>query len=748
MKNSFFALIAPAAMALAVACVNTEAAPPQVHWSVENQPYDSIGGRTYLQTITLTGDLRGAERLCFNQFARGMYMADEGDTIVEIVPGYYAIDSPRFAECTGEDTLVFRIVTAGEFYSVAYSPDGFHLADADGATCAATLTRCDISGSPVAYVGSRNRMPDADEIFEENKNLKLAGGAGAYDFVPYVKEMKLTGGFSKIIPPEARFEKLENGREGEYHITISDNEMVVEAPEKMWPALRLRIRHFFGETVVFVPNVKMVDYPSYPYRGLMIDIARNYQTPDEIRRVLNLMATYGLNVLHFHLIDDEAWRLEIPALPELTEVGGRRGYPVGDKPAYLPQIFAGTGSPEDSEGTANGYFTGRDYVDIVRYADSLGIKVIPEVESPGHARAAIKAMELRAARLSDPSLLLVEPGDTSRYTSAQAFHDNVMNPALEGPYKLMDAVAEELISLHKQAGVPLEAIHIGGDEVPRNAWSGSPAIAELKERENLSSQKEIHAYFARRVSDMLAEKGVKTSGWQEIALRHDDEYNAHVCPNVYSVNLWSTLASQGQGSVVEDVAKAGYPVVLSNVDHFYLDMMYSYHPDERGLCWGGVTDEFSALSGYPAELCKVENANIIGVSGQVFAETIRSPQDLERMLLPKMLGLAERGWNPEKTYSPKEFQAIINREIPKWSREGYAFHVRQPGIRVVDGSYVVLNTPYRDAEIRYTLDGSRPNKNSRKALPDSITPREDARVIRAVTVVEGVESVPTVLRFD
>lgn len=246
---------------------------------------------------------------------------------------------------------------------------------------------------------------------------------------------------------------------------------------------------------------------------------------------------------------------------------------------------------------------------------------------------------------------------------------------------------------------------------------------------------------------MLAAKGVKTSGWQEIALGHPEDYNDIVVPDVYSVNCWSTLPRPGRGRVVEDVANAGYPVVLSNVDHFYMDMTYSYHPDERGLSWGGTVDEFGALAGYPAKLCPVDDARLLGVQGQVFSETIRNPENLETMILPKMLGLAERGWNPDSTYSDPEFHAVVLNQMPVWERRGYAYHVRQPGIKMIDGKLYV-NTPYPDATIRLTLDGSMPTEDSAVVKPGQpIDIPAGASVAKAILWVNGRPSPVSILRL-
>ena len=199
----------------------------------------------------------------------------------------------------------------------------------------------------------------------------------------------------------------------------------------------------------------------------------------------------------------------------------------------------------------------------------MGIEVVPEIESPGHARAAIRAMEARRLNCGDDRFRLIEDGDTSHYTSAQAFHDNIMNPALESTYRFMEKVIDEIASMYRDAGVPLIGIHIGGDEVPRGAWDGSTAVARLKEREHLQTQTRVHAYYVQRIAAMLAARHIPMHGWQEVALDHDEDYNKSIAPVAGGVNCWSTLSRQGNGNVTDRVLLAGFPTILSNVNHLY-----------------------------------------------------------------------------------------------------------------------------------------------------------------------------------
>lgn len=734
-------LLIGALCALTACSQKTERGDVAVEWDVTNN--DSTYSN--VQTIRLTGDLRSVSRLAFNQFPRGQRMEGTTDTLIEIVPGYYAIGSPAFASAGANDTLVFTYVAKGKLGIVSERPDAFHLVLTDGTTVPVVAEYADLAINPTV-----DNACNADEIYARNEEL-AAGNAGVYDGIPSFKNVSLTGGESTVNPAEIEFTDEQQGNNPEaYKVTVADGKIMVDAPRRQWARIGLRLRNTFGTEPLSLPNAVITDEPSLPHRGLMLDIARNFTSPEDMQTILDLMATYGLNVLHFHPTDDEAWRIDIAALPELTEVGSRRGYTPGADGSFLEQIYSGDGNPA-TPGSSNGRYTRADFVNMLRYADSLGIAVIPEIESPGHARAAIKAMAVRAERTGDSSWLLNEGAavDTARYTSAQGYHDNVMNPALEGPYKLMDAVADELLSIYKEAGVELPAIHIGGDEVPHGSWSASPAIMELKAKEGLETEKDIHAYFVRRVADSFAKKGIKTAGWQEVALDHSDEYNKTVAPEIYGINCWSTIPSGTGMGVVDRVASAGYPVILSNVERFYLDMQYAPGADERGLKWAGWSDEFCGLSGYAGELCNIPGAKVIGVQGQIFSETIRNFGDVQRMMFPKMLGMAERGWNTEKTYTEPDFNAAVAKELPKWDIAAVTYRLRTPGLKVADGK-LYGNTPYPTAVIRYTLDGTLPDENSsvlNPAEPVDLAAYPDATVARARLYSGTQASAPVALRL-
>ncbi len=713
---------------------------PTLNWQSLGNCSDE-NGAYYIQRLTIKGST-DVDRLCFNQFARKMHTLTDGDTINEIIPGYYYLTSPRF----GEDSVVIDIRTRGSLINVSYRPDGFHAVMKDGKIVPVEFTYSSISSSPEMWkLPNKDRMPYGNEIYKFNESLRTNEKLGAFDIIPSFKSVKPTkkGYCQQAINPIAK--RISHNNYEFYRITINTENVIIEAAsEQAEKMARMALMKLWHRNNGKIPTAIIEDYPDFHYRGVLIDISRNNQPLETLENIAFKLAQYRMNKLHFHFCDDEAWRLEIPSFPELTQLGARRGYTLDEK-EHLVQIFAGNGNPDETKGTSNGYITRQQFIDFLKKCKALGIDVIPEIESPGHARAAIKAMEARYRRTGDPIYRLIEDGDSSKYTSAQAFHDNVMNPAVSGTVNFMRTVIGEIISMYNDAGVELTAIHIGGDEVPDGAWNGSPSAQALIKEKNLNGEKGLHAYFVKQIANILAERGIPMNGWQEIAIGHSNEYNAEVAPLTGGVNSWTVFNPKDpiDKHVSVQALKAGYPVILSNVNHFYLDQSYNYHPDEPGLTWGGVVDEFASLNGYPAKMCPVPEdlkGNIIGLSGQVFAETLRSSEQLESYLFPKMLGLAERAWNADETYTSAQFNKLIaEKELPAFGND-CNFHLRQPGI-MSNKSTIKMNSPYEKAVIRYTLDGSEPTIDS----PIYTKPiKTDAKEIRARLYYLGKESITTI----
>lgn len=428
------------------------------------------------------------------------------------------------------------------------------------------------------------------------------------------------------------------------------------------------------------------DWPDLPLRGFMLDVVRDFRPKDEVLKVLDIMASYKLNMLHFHLGDDEAWCLEIPRLPELTAFSGHHALPDWD--LKESQALKPTASGQTGNVT---FYTEQEYKEILRYAWERGIAVVPEFDAPGHSRAAIKAMQQREP--SDVSFRLQDPADTSRYWSAQDFTDNVLDPEFPGVYKFFNVLFDEVIRMHREADAPLQAIHIGGDEVPDGVWAGRNR-REMKDR------------FTRGILALAQERGVLLAGWQEMVQGIHPQTLEALKPQLLFVNAWSTRGDDIE--LTYKLANEGIPVLLSNVQNAYVDLAYSDAPQELGLHWGGYVDERKSFALQPWKIYEsvrwegvdtpVDWAHaaegrpalqrpdmIVGAEALLWGEKVRSLDDATYQMLPKALGIWERAWNAAPSWPTDEafaedfdrFYSIVKHaEMPRWEAAGYKFKKR------------------------------------------------------------------------
>ena len=463
------------------------------------------------------------------------------------------------------------------------------------------------------------------------------------DFIP-----KYEAQSADIIPQVKRvqygtepLEPTENLPHGWYRITIDENgDPMVESDDEDGA--------FYAQiTLDKLPKplqpMTIEDWPDNQYRGFMLDVARDFRPVGEVLKVLDLMAEYKFNVFHFHIGDDEAWCLEIKDLPNLTDFSGHHALPDWD----LQET-------EALKPTANGrvgnktYYTSEEYKQILRYAWERHIAVIPEFDAPGHSRASIKAMQAYERRTGDSELRLQDAADTSRYWSAQDFTDNVLSVYLPSVYTFYGIVFDEVIRLHREAEVPLLAIHIGGDEVPGGAWA----------------DKDRHAMkdlFTNSMLELAEQRGILLAGWEDIAKGIEPATAERLKQSLYFINIWT-----GKGM-------EGFPCVLSPATNNYVDLAYSADPEELGLFWAGYVDERKTYSMNPTDY----TGDIVGVSAHLWSEQLRCFDDVTFQMLPKALGCAERAWN---TTSPGDFNRfysiIVQREMPVWKQKGYKFKKR------------------------------------------------------------------------
>ena len=518
---------------------------------------------------------------------------------------------------------------------------------------------------------------------------------------------------------------------------------------------------------VELPALLIRDAPRFVYRGFMMDVARNFQTKDQVKRVLDLMARFKLNTFHFHLTDDEGWRLEIAGLPELTAIGSRRGHSAQQRDRLPPAYGSG---PDVRNPYGTGYYRRADYIEILRYAAARHIEVIPEIEMPGHARAAVVSMAARAEQLKQAGnakaneFLLHDPQDQSVYQSAQSYSDNVLNPALPSTYAFIDHVVAELVALHRTAGVPLHTIHMGGDELPDGAWDRSPACRALMQREHLKTQADLWDYFYARVGSLLERHGLRVSGWEELGTRAvnvngqtERQANPAFTRRGYTVYVWRNM--EGSEDLADRLANAGYDTVLAPATKLYFDFPPYPSPFEPGQVWAGFVDLETVFDYVPLDdtriaadepkhianrqaLTEFGRQHILGLEGTLFSETVHEPGRLDYMLVPRLLALAERAWAADPTWAqqPDRARAAPIRAaawstfvsqlgfqvLPRLDAERTVlYRIPAPGLKRV-GNAVLANEQIPGLSLRYTVDGSDPTG----ASPLVTGPIELARTIR------------------
>jgi hexosaminidase len=509
-----------------------------------------------------------------------------------------------------------------------------------------------------------------------------------------------------------------------------------------------------GSAAPSLAAIEVVDAPRFAYRGLMFDVARNFQDKQTILRLLDLMARYKLNKFHFHLTDDEGWRLDIPGLPELVAFGARRGHAPDERAHLLPAWGSG---PALDDARGSGYYTRADYIEILKYAAVRHIEVIPEIEMPGHARAAVKAMAYRARRIAEAggkegdAYLLSDPGDRSVYQSAQYYGDNLMDPGLESTYTFIEQVVAGVADMHKEAGVALATLHVGGDEVPKGAWEGSPSVRELMRRQHLNSTAQVWDVFYDRVDRILRAHGLAAAGWEELGARQTAlRGKSKLIPNPafvqrgFTLHVWNNLG--GAEDLAYRLANAGYDVVLSPATNLYADMAYSRDPEEPGMDWAAYADLDNVYDFIPYDslrksvtdatpvlgkdgLTEYGQQHVRGVEAALFSETLRDPARIDYLLMPRLLGTAELGWAADPAWTRENdparasaahsaaWSAFVNqigkRVLPRLDAEqaGIRYRIPSPGLKRV-GDEVQVNMQIPGFTLRYRSDGGEPDEDS------------------------------------
>lgn len=380
---------------------------------------------------------------------------------------------------------------------------------------------------------------------------------------------------------------------------------------------------FADPKFLFPATGQITDAPRYGWRGCHLDVSRHFWSFAEVKRVVDLLAWHKLNLFHWHLTDDEGWRAEIRAYPELTDTGAHRS---AATPAMLPQLGDG---PERS----GGFYSQDQMRAVVAHAGALGIEVMPEIETPGHAACVVAALPF-----------LVDPDEVpNSYFPVQGYPNNSWNPGIPETFTVLETIIDELCAIF-----PSRHFHIGGDEVAKNAWLQSPRARVLMQREGLAGTFELQSWFLKRIKDMLTARGKVLVGWNEVA------HGGGVPPEDTLLMAWENP------QVGIELAGQGYDVVMTPGQAYYLDMVQGPDWLENGAGWAGPvppekTYAYEAEGDFPAALRR----HMRGIQACIWCEHYTTRDWFNDLVFPRLSAVAEAGWTQRANKDWLRFAAQV-----------------------------------------------------------------------------------------
>ncbi len=418
-----------------------------------------------------------------------------------------------------------------------------------------------------------------------------------------------------------------------YSLTVSENGVIIKAPhssglfygiQTLRQLLPVQIEHTDPSMISryqkwVVPGVEIVDYPRFQYRGLHLDVARHFFPVEFVKRYIDLLATFKMNRFHWHLTEDQGWRIEIKKYPRLTEIGAWRD----------STLIGNYGSGKYDGILHGGFYTQEEIKEVVQYAADRQVTIIPEIEMPGHSSAALAAY---------PELGCFDK--EYHVTSTWGVFEDIYCPK-EETFDFLEDVLDEVIELF-----PGTYIHIGGDEAPKKQWEESPIAQEVIKREGLKDEHELQSYFIHRIEKYLNSKGRQIIGWDEIL-------EGGLAPQA-TVMSW-----RGEAGGIE-AAKMGHDVIMTPGDTNYLDH-YQDKWEEEPIAIGGLTtlEDVFNYEPIPDTLTAEEAKYVLGAQGNVWTEYMHTPSKVEYMAYPRAIALSEVLWSPVQHKNWDDFLARI-----------------------------------------------------------------------------------------
>ena len=457
------------------------------------------------------------------------------------------------------------------------------------------------------------------------------------------------------------------------------------------------------EATILIPAGEIKDEPRFSYRGMHLDVGRHFFPKEFMKKYIDLLALHNMNTFHWHLTDDQGWRIEIKKYPKLTEIGSQRS-----------RTVIGRNTQEYDNTPYGGFFTQEEAKEIVKYAQERYITVIPEVDLPGHMLAALAAYPEMGCT-----------GGPYEVCPRWGIFEDVLCIGNDQTMQFLEDVMNEIIEIF-----PSKYVHIGGDEAPRTRWEKCPKCQAriktegLKADKNHTAEDRLQSYCMTRIEEFLNSKGRQIIGWDEIL-------EGDVAPNA-TVMSWRGM----EGGI--KAAQLGHDVIMTPTSFCYFDYYQTADTKDEPLGIGGYVpiEKVYSLEPVPAVLTEEQSKHILGAQANLWTEYIHSSEHVEYMVLPRMAALAEVQWTQPEKKDFKDFTKRLARLMKFYQRDGfnYAKHVFDLKVDftpdITKKAVVVTLSTIDDAPIYYTLDGTEPTTASLKYTePVSITETADFQAV-------------------
>jgi hexosaminidase len=599
-----------------------------------------IVGKGYACRLIPSTDLRGAV-LCYSALVATRLLS--GGVQIRSVAGYSEIALPDLMAGTAHD---IRLECRNPDFAPknrAWLPMGAYLRLADGT--AVELPSSDQGVRPAAVRPAGQW--DGLRLVPQPSRWTPASGELAVDLLSCDHEAFVAAdalgtrtGLGRLLGPAGSRVTLrhDDGLPPEaYALQVAPDGVSVSAADRAGifhaavTLLVLRATH--GGTL---PCGVIEDAPRFGWRGQHMDCARHYVEPATLERLLDLMALLKLNRFHWHFSDDEAFRLEVETEPNLWKTTAFRG-----EGLPIPALFGGGIR-------AGGSYSRQFAADLIARGRALNIEILPEVELPAHAFALNAVL---------PGLR--DPGDNGAEISIQGYEANVINPAMPATWDLVLPLLHEVADLF-----PFGMVHLGCDELPPDTWTGSPKVADLMRREGLETRDDVQGWMMARVAADLQARGIRPAAWEEAAKGANGGIG-------HQALLFSWT---GQGPGIE-AARQGYDIIMCPAQNAYLDMAHTTDPDDWGATWAAAIDLEDTIAWTVVPQGAEDVADRIkGVQGTFWGEFTTTDRQIEPMLAPRIMGIAQMGWGRDRVLSGADLRAIAQHYGKVFDRIGWSWH--------------------------------------------------------------------------